>query len=107
MDKKKKKKDKKARAIINLSIEGNQIVHVRHKTTAKETWNALKSVHERVNLSSKLFLLRKLYSTKLEEGGDLNKHIVNILELVDKLKSIDENINDSHVSAILLCSLFV
>ena len=37
--------------------------------------------------------------------GDLNKPIINILELVDKLKSIDENINDAHISAILLCSL--
>ena len=29
-----KKNDEKARAIINLSIEDNQIVHIRHKTTA-------------------------------------------------------------------------
>ena len=81
-----KKNDGNARAITNLSIEDNQIVHIRHKTTAKETWNGLKSVYERVNLSSKLFLLRKLYSTKLEESGDLIKHSLNILELVDKLK---------------------
>ena len=31
-----KKNDGKARAVINLSIKDNQIVHVRHKTTAKK-----------------------------------------------------------------------
>ena len=36
-----KKNDEKARAIINLSFEDNQIVHVWHKTASKKTWNAL------------------------------------------------------------------
>ncbi|XP_071037145.1 copia protein [Parasteatoda tepidariorum] len=99
------KKDKKARALINLCIDDNQIVHVREKETAKETWDTLKLIHERSNLSSKLFLLRKLYNTKLEERGNMITHITKILEIVNKLKAIDEKISDSHLSAILLCSV--
>ena len=99
------KKDRRARALINLSIEDSQIINVKNETTAKATWDTLKRIHERSNLSSKLFLLRKLYGTKLNEGGDLNVHITKLLELIDKLKSIGENIDDSHVSALLLCSL--
>lgn len=33
------------------------------------------------------------------------KHISNILEIVDKLSAIGYNINDSHTSALFLCSL--
>ena len=99
------KKDRKARALINLMIEDDQIINVKNLTNAKDTWDALKRIHERANLSSKLFMLRKLYSTKLDEGGDLIIHITKMLELIDKLRSIGEDINDSHISALMLCSL--
>ena len=54
------KKDRHARALINLSIENSQIINAKNETTAKVTWTALKRMHERSNLSSKLFLLQKL-----------------------------------------------
>ena len=99
------KKDRKARALINLFIDDLQIVHVKNLTSARETWETLRAKHERTNLSSKLYLLRKLYSTKLEERGNMQQHITKILELVDKLSAIGERINDSHISALFLCSL--
>ena len=98
-------RDRKARAIINLLIQDDQIIHVKNLTTAKETWNTLKNIHERANLSSKLFLLRKLYSLKLSEGGNVNEHINKIYEIRDKLTAIGETINDQHLSALMLCSL--
>lgn len=55
----------KTRGIINLCIEDSQIVHVKNLKTAKTIWEILKSVHQRSTLSSKLFILRKLYSQNL------------------------------------------
>ncbi|GBM35607.1 Retrovirus-related Pol polyprotein from transposon TNT 1-94 [Araneus ventricosus] len=99
------KKDRQARAIINLCIEDSQIIHIKYETTAKATWNKLKAIHERSNLSSKLFLLRKLYATKLSEDGNMNEHIAQMLELIDKLKAVGEEIKDDHIAALLLVSV--
>ncbi|UYV77415.1 hypothetical protein LAZ67_15000946 [Cordylochernes scorpioides] len=100
-----KKKDSKARAIINLSIADSQIVHVKNLLTAKATWDTLKNIYERKTLSGKIYLLRKLYSLKLEEDKDMQQHITTMMELVDKLRTIGETLKDSHITAILLCSL--
>lgn len=64
---------------------------------ARDTWNALKIIHEKTNLSSKLYLLRKLYSTKLAKGGNMVNHITKILEITDKLSAIREEIKDCYV----------
>ncbi|UYV68918.1 hypothetical protein LAZ67_6001665 [Cordylochernes scorpioides] len=100
-----KKKDSKARAIINLSIADSQIVHVKNLLTAKATWDTLKNIYERKTLSGKIYLLRKLYSLKLEEDKDMQQHITTMMELVYKLRTIGETLKDSHITAILLCSL--
>ncbi|UYV77601.1 hypothetical protein LAZ67_15001684 [Cordylochernes scorpioides] len=99
------KKDSKARAIINLSIADSQIVHVKNLLTAKATWDTLENIYERKTLSGKIYLLRKLYSLKLEEDKDMQQHITTMMELVDKLRTIGETLKDSHITAILLCSL--
>lgn len=99
------KGDAKVRATINLCIDDAQIIHVKNLQTSKQIWQTLKCVHQRSTLSSKLFLLRKLYSQKLSEGGDMNSHINNILTLRNKLSAIGEDIAKSHIVALLLCSI--
>lgn len=89
-----RKKDAKTKGTINFCIEDSQIVHVKNLKTAKEIWDTLKLVHQR---SSKLFLLRKLYSQKLNESGDMNHHINSILTLKDKLCAIGEEISEPHI----------
>ena len=34
--------DSKAQAYIGLTVEDDQLIHIRGKATAKEMWNALK-----------------------------------------------------------------
>lgn len=43
------RKDRKAKAQINVIFEDAKIVHVKNLTTAKETWDTLKNTHERAN----------------------------------------------------------
>lgn len=50
-------------------------------------------------------MLRKLCSTKLNEGGNVLNHTTKILELIDKLLAIGKVISESYISALLLCSL--
>ena len=50
-----KKKDKKARALIGLSLSDDQLDNVRECQTAKEMWIAIQNVFERHTLLNKLF----------------------------------------------------
>ena len=51
-------KDVKAQSTISLSIEGCQIVTICKCETAKEMWEEFQKVHERANLSNKLYLIK-------------------------------------------------
>ena len=48
------KKDKKAQAVIGLSLSNDLLENVRDVSTKKEIWNAIKNVFERHTLLNKL-----------------------------------------------------
>lgn len=53
--------DQLAIALIGLNIEDNQLPHVRKTTEAKAAWNALKTMHEKDTLVTKVTLMREMY----------------------------------------------
>jgi len=57
-----KTKEAQARTTIGLLVENNQLIHIRNKITAAETWKALKDYHQKTSLSSKVMLLKNLCS---------------------------------------------
>ena len=97
--------DQKAQSTISLSIDDGQIVHIYKCETANEMWRELQKVHERANLCNKLYLIRKLYQSKLKDDQDIQDYIRSVLELVERLHGIGENIPDFHVAALLLSGL--
>ena len=68
-------------------------------------WEELQKVYERVNLCNKLYLVRKLYQSKLQDSQDMQSYVRSILEMVERLQGIGEDINDFCVAAVLLISL--
>ena len=52
----------KARATIGLLLEDIQLNLIRKQTAAKHTWMVLKGYHEKLTLSTKVSLLRKLFA---------------------------------------------
>ncbi len=97
--------DQKAQSTISLSVDDSQIVHICKCDTAHEMWSELRKVHERVNLCNKLYLMRKLYQSKLKDGQDMQDYIRSVLEIVERLHGIGEDIDDFHVAALLLSGL--
>ena len=100
-----KQKDDKARAIICLSVDDTQLVHVRKTKTAKEAWDELQEYHEKSTLTNKVFLLRQICNLKLNDGGSMETHIQHMQELVDKLAALGEELKENLVVAMLLSSL--
>ena len=99
------KEDEKAQSSISLSVEDNQIVHICKCESAKDMWDELQKVHERANLSNKLYLMRKLYQTKLRPDQDMQNYIRSALEIVERLRGIGEEILDFHIAVLLLSGL--
>lgn len=77
------KKDGKARAYIGLFVEDNQIIHIKNKTTAKASWDALTEYHQKSTLSNMVRLLRRLCRIILPEGGNMHTHLNAMDECMD------------------------
>jgi hypothetical protein len=98
-------KDGKARAIIGLQVEDNQLHLVRKQSTAKGSWQALQKYHEKATLSSKVNLLKKLCGLKLTEHGDMENHLAEMQNLIDQLSSLGETLAEHLSVALFLSSL--
>lgn len=98
-------KDGKARAVIGLALDNDQLCHVMSSTTAHEMWEALKGYHERGSLTNKVYVFRKLCSLKLEEGGNMAEHLMEVAELVHRLVALGEGLAEHWIVAIILSSL--
>lgn len=99
------KKDGKARATIGLLVEDSQLLHIKGKQTAREYWEALRCYHRRGTLTSKVFLIKRLCRLQLEENGDLEKHVLELTGLCEKLAGMGEPLSEKWYVAFLLCSM--
>lgn len=98
--------DDQARGWIGLSVEDDQLIHIRNKKSAKEVWNVLKEYHEKNTLTNKVHLMRTICSLKLENGGNVIDHINRMQDLFMKLRDIGEDeLSENWSVAMLLSSL--
>lgn len=98
--------DDQARGSIGLTVEDDQLVHIRNKKSAKEVWKALKDYHEKNTLTNKVHLMRMICSLKLEAAGNAVEHINRMQELFTKLGDIGEDkLSETWSVAFLLSSL--
>uniref|UniRef100_A0A182YRC1 Uncharacterized protein n=1 Tax=Anopheles stephensi TaxID=30069 RepID=A0A182YRC1_ANOST len=97
--------DEKARVLIGLSLNDSQLIHVMQTNTSKEMWDELKSYHKRSSLSSKIHVMRKMFATKMPEGGNIDEHIKELSSLRLRLIALGEEMKDSSFVALMLSSL--
>uniref|UniRef100_A0A2M4CV35 Putative pol polyprotein n=1 Tax=Anopheles darlingi TaxID=43151 RepID=A0A2M4CV35_ANODA len=96
------KANTKAKAIIGLHIEDDQITLIRDCEDAKSAWEALKKFHDNV---SEVYLLKKLTSLTLAEGQSMEQHLSTFSELIQRIGASGESIPRKWQVAMLLCSL--
>ncbi len=68
-------------------------------------WEVLCNVHEAKTIGSKLFLRKRFFTMKMQEGDEMLVHIKMVKALADQLRSIKVNIMDEDVYMVLLMSL--
>lgn len=87
--------DRKARANIGLFLDESQFKVVKDCDSAKGMWEALKTHHEKVSMSTIVHYLNLLCSASLSEGGCMAAHLENMDELFDKLAAAGQNLEES------------
>jgi hypothetical protein len=75
------RKAAKAKALIILSLHTSQLEHIRNIEGPQEIWDKLKEVHEPQGRQHRLYLRRKFFTIKMQEGDNMQDHI-------NKIKSI-------------------
>uniref|UniRef100_A0A5S6PZB4 DUF4219 domain-containing protein n=1 Tax=Trichuris muris TaxID=70415 RepID=A0A5S6PZB4_TRIMR len=98
------KQNNKAIALITLSVEDGQLLHIANCDTAFEMWGKLQKQYARSSFGSQLYLRRKLYGIRFT-SGTMQTHINSMLEVVELLKGAGTEISTGELVAVLLCSL--
>ena len=101
-----KKNDRKARAIIGLSLSDENLEHVRDVETAKEMWRAIVDVFERHTLLNKLSARRRFYTVTMEHGEKMLTYLNRVKQLAATLQSVGVEIDDQEFAMAALNGVF-
>ncbi len=99
------KKATKAFALLCEHLTDAQLAHIQYCENVKSAWEILCSVHEAKTIENKLFLQKRFFTIKMQEGEDLLMHINMVKALTNQLHSIEVKIEDKDVYMVLLMSL--
>lgn len=100
-----RKKDKKAKALIGLSVSDQILEHIRHVDSAAGMWTAIKNIFERHTLLNKLSARRKFYTATKSEEETVLQFSNRIRQLASTLKSMNVTIEDNEMAMALLNGL--
>ena len=97
--------DKKAKAVIRLSLSKDVAFNILKETTARGIMNALSNMYEKPSAANKVFLIRELVNTKMKEGSSVTVHINNLNSILSRLASVSIKFEDEVQALLLLSSL--
>ena len=95
----------KAYSLIALLVESELQIHVSSKTTASEAWKALQEHFEFVSVTQIVLLYRRFFAAKMDEKGDMMKHITEMTRIAEQLKEMKEEVSSKKFAIVMLGSL--
>jgi hypothetical protein len=96
--------DRRERSIIRLFLEDSVLLNVLGESIAKELWDRLGNLYQSKSLLNKLFLQKKLYHLRMEDGDYVIEHLNSFNTMVSQLVSVDIMIAEEYKRITLLCS---
>jgi len=99
------KKDRKAQAIIGLTLSDDLLENVRDVTTTKEMWSCIKDIFERHTLLNKLSARKRFYTATMSTDESVLRFANRIRQLAATLKSMGVEISESEMAMALLNGL--
>jgi hypothetical protein len=90
--------------MIQLCLVYSMLPNVSGEYTAKELWENLGNLYQSKSLVNKLFLQKKLYHLRMEDGHFVTEHINSFNTLVSQLAFVNIMIVKEDKCITLLCS---
>ena len=79
------KLDRKARSMICLCLSDSVLLNVSREHCVKKLWEKLGNLYQSKSLVNKLFLQKKLYHLRMEDGNSMTNHLDVFNTLVSQL----------------------
>jgi hypothetical protein len=67
--------DRKTLEMIWLSLEASMDFNISKENKTKELMDALAKLYEKPSASNKVFIMKKLFNMKMQEGGSVAYHL--------------------------------
>ena len=100
-----KNKDKKARALIGMSISDDHLEQVQHAESAKEMFGLICDMYEKHTLLNKLAARRRFYTATMKESEKVLSFSARVRQYATSLKSMGVAIDDQEMAMAFLCGL--
>jgi len=84
-------RDNAAFTILTLNVKDSRITHIQECTSAKEAWEALRTVHQGIGASGRMVLIQRLWALRLLEGDDMAEHLNRFRELANQVQGLSGN----------------
>jgi hypothetical protein len=98
------KMDRRERSMIRLCLVDSLLLNVSGESTTKELWEKLGNLYQSKSLVNKLFLRKKLYHLRMEDGDSVTEHLNAFNTLVSQLGSVNIMLAEEDKCITLLCS---
>ena len=99
------KLERKVRSMIHLCLLDLVPLNFFGEDFSKKLWEKLGNLYQSKSLVNKLFLRKKLYHLRMEDGDSMVDHLNFFNTLVSQLISIDINMEEEDKCITLLCSI--
>ncbi|GJV63142.1 retrovirus-related pol polyprotein from transposon TNT 1-94 [Tanacetum coccineum] len=97
--------DWQALGAVRLSMAKNVAYNVVNEKTTYGLLKALSNMYEKPSASNKVFLIRQLVNTKMNEGASVADHVNEFNSILSRLTSVDIKFDDEVQALLLLSSL--
>jgi hypothetical protein len=78
--------------------------NISKEKTTKEMMDALSKIYEKSSTSNKVFLMKRLFNTKISEDGSIVDHLNEFNTITNQLSSIKVDFDDEVRDLLILCS---
>ena len=102
-----KNADLKERALstIFMSMTDNVLREIADKEIASGEWKKLEGLYAGKNMTNRLYLKKRLYTLRMEEGFAVKEHLDAFNSIIMDLGNVDIKVDSEDHALILLCSL--
>nr|VDD56318.1 unnamed protein product [Brassica oleracea] len=97
--------DRQVLGVIRLTLSKNVAHNVAKEKTTEGLMKVLSDMYEKPSANNKVFLMKKLFHLKMEEGCLVAAHVNEFNTIVNQLSSVEIEFEDEVRALILLASL--